>query len=272
MPLGLVVDQILCWDEESGVAGCENDQLISRMVVLVDIATGLIVDILRYSDVSTSEDIEFIVFPPNTTLLPGFIDCHVHLTIATDDYQMDHLRKSSAEKALRALKAAQGLLQAGFTTLRSAGDSDIYFPSFAVAKSIENGEFDGPRIVGAGHYLSVTGGGGDINFLAAESCPCCLTDGVIADGPDEIVKAVRNEIKYGSDWIKVLVTGAFMSASTGAKDSPENTHLSHEELQACVQEATRRQVPVMAHAHGADGIKLAALAGWMILLSPTFFP
>jgi imidazolonepropionase-like amidohydrolase len=257
--LGLVVDRIV-----SGDRACDADRLSrdpsaahSPVVVVVDRSNGQIADILF----SPPQDLELIIFPPGATLLPGFIDCHVHLTIATDDYQMDHLRRSSAEKALRALKAAQGLLAAGFTTLRSAGDSDIFFPSFAVAKSIESGEFDGPRIVGAGHYISVTGGGGDLNFLAPDSCPCCLTDGVIADGQDEVVKAVRKEIKFGSDWIKVLATGAFMSASTGAKDSPENTHFSSDELHACVQEAARRKVPVMAHAHGADGIKQAAIAG-----------
>jgi imidazolonepropionase-like amidohydrolase len=237
----------------------EEDSPISPIVVVVDPSTGQIDEIRSFS--SLKDNLELIVFPPGTTLLPGFIDCHVHLTIATDDYQLDHLRRSSAEKALRALKAAQGLLAAGFTTLRSAGDADVFFPSFAVAKSVERGEFIGPRIVGAGHYISVTGGGGDLNFLAPDSCPCCLTDGVIADGHDEVVKAVRNEIKFGSDWIKVLATGAFMSASTGAKDSPENTHFSLEELHACVQEAARRQVPVMAHAHGADGIRQAAIAG-----------
>eukprot|EP00603_Paraphysomonas_imperforata_P013733 CAMPEP_0114472510 /NCGR_PEP_ID=MMETSP0104-20121206/12430_1 /TAXON_ID=37642 ORGANISM="Paraphysomonas imperforata, Strain PA2" /NCGR_SAMPLE_ID=MMETSP0104 /ASSEMBLY_ACC=CAM_ASM_000202 /LENGTH=387 /DNA_ID=CAMNT_0001646519 /DNA_START=148 /DNA_END=1311 /DNA_ORIENTATION=- len=216
------------------------------------------------SDTCPEGDIKIIRFPPNCTLLPGFIDCHVHLTIFSDDYQVDYLRLSSADKALRGLKAAQGLLQAGFTTIRSAGDADDAYPSFSIAKSIAEGIFEGPRIVGAGHYISVTGGGGDLNFIAAEhtsSCPCNLSDGLIANGKEEMVLAVRKEIKYGSDWIKLLVTGAFMSASTGPKDSPENTHFSDEELIACVEEARRRQVPVMAHAHGADGIVRAARLG-----------
>ena len=76
-----------------------------------------------------------------------------------------------------------------------------------------------------------------------------------------MIAAVRKEIKYGSDWIKVLASGAFMSASTNAQDSPENTHLSAPELAACVEEARRRRVPVMAHAHGAESILLAAEAG-----------
>jgi imidazolonepropionase-like amidohydrolase len=105
------------------------------------------------------------------------------------------------------------------------------------------------------------GGGGDLNFLAAENCHCCCADGIIANGVEEMILAVRNEIKNGSDWIKVLATGAFMSAATGPKDSPENTHFSAVELETVVQEAGRRQVPVMAHAHGADGVILAAKAG-----------
>lgn len=250
--IGIVVDHL--------INGIDEDTIVGPLVVVIDESTGTITSI-NFGDGSNLHDINLIRFPPGATLLPGYIDCHVHLTIFEDDYQLDHLRLSSASKALRALKAAQGLLQAGFTTVRSAGDADVYFPSFAVAKSIEKGEFTGPRIVGAGHYISVTGGGGDINFFAADSCPCCNADGVIADGKDQMILAVRKEIKYGSDWIKLLATGAFMSASTGAQDSPENTHMSEEEIRACVEEANRRQVHVMAHAHGADGIAKAANAG-----------
>lgn len=239
--------------------GVGNSISESVQTIIVNEQTGIIEEILA-GDASDREDLVKYNFA-GATLLPGFIDCHVHLTIFEDDYQLDHLRLSSAAKGLRALKAAQGLLHAGFTTVRSAGDADAFYPSFAVAKSIEKGEFVGPRIVGAGHYISVTGGGGDINFMSPDNCPCCTADGVIADGKEQMILAVRKEIKYGSDWIKILATGAFMSASTGAKDSPENTHMSEEEIRACVEEANRRKVHVMAHAHGAEGIALAARAG-----------
>lgn len=263
---GLVVDRVITANDDLPVVSRSGDY---RIIVVSDAATGKVCEVSNY-DVSLADsigarypDIETIEFPQNSTLLPGFIDCHVHLTIAKDDYQVDHLRLSSAAKALRALKAAQGLLLAGFTTIRTAGDADTFFPTLSVAKSIEAGEFVGPRIVGAGHYISVTGGGGDINFLAADhfSCGCFPADGVVANGKEEMIKAVRNEVKYGSDWIKLLVTGAFMSASTNPSDSPENTHFSSEELNAVVEEARRRRVPVMAHAHGAEGIALAANAG-----------
>eukprot|EP01038_Epipyxis_sp_PR26KG_P005333 gene5333-7400_t len=256
--LGFIVDRVITGN---------GDDVHEKCMVVIDTDSGKIVSVEGNISSSTSSNyfdnssVKVFTLPENATLLPGFIDCHVHLTIPPDDYQMDHLRTSSAEKSLRALKAAQGLLQAGFTTLRSAGDADTFYPSFAVAKSINKGDFVGPTIVGAGHYISVTGGGGDINFLSADNCPGCCADGVIADGRDQMIAAVRKEIKYGSDWIKLLVTGAFAAASTGSKDSPENIHFSNEELVACVEEARKRKVHVMAHAHGAQGIVMAANAG-----------
>lgn len=257
--LGLVVDRVISCDDLNK-SSVELHLPASRCIIVVEQESGMICSVDLY-DPLMQRDIELIIFPDGTTCLPGFIDCHVHLTIGTDDYQLDHLRLSSADKALRALKAAQGLLHAGFTTVRTAGDADTMFSTFALNRSIMKGDFVGPRIFGAGHYISVTGGGGDINFLSKDSCSCCATDGRIADGVDEMVKAVREEIKFGSDWIKILVTGAFMSASTNRKDNPENTHFSEKELRVVVEEASRRQVPVMAHAHGAEGIRMAAEAG-----------
>lgn len=189
------------------------------------------------------------------TLLPGMIDLHVHPNLTTGDYQVDHLRASSAAKALLGLKNLQDYLAAGWTTVRIAGDGDVGYANLEVRDAINKGMFTGPRIHGAGHYLSVTGGGGDINFLSYEQK--VIADGLVVDGPEEVRKAVRNEIKYGSDWIKLLVTGAFMSAG----DNPNNVHFSEAELRAAVEEASRREVPVMAHAHAAEGIKLAVKAG-----------
>jgi imidazolonepropionase-like amidohydrolase len=110
-------------------------------------------------------------------------------------------------------------------------------------------------MTGAGHYISITGGGGDINFVSPEQCLC--SDGLIADGADEMIKAVRNEAKFGSDWIKLLVTGAFMTVG----DDPKNVAFSPEELRAAVEEANRLGLPVAVHAHAAEGIKQAVRAG-----------
>jgi len=149
----------------------------------------------------------------------------------------------------------QDLLSAGWTALRVAGDEDVGYANMEIRNAINKGLFTGPHIYGAAHYLSVTGGGGDINYFSYEQK--IIPDGLIVDGPDEVRKAVRNEIKYGSDWIKILETGAFMTVG----DNPQNVHFSPEELRAAVEEAGRRGVPVMAHAHATDGIKQAVKAG-----------
>jgi len=200
----------------------------------------------------------------DTTLLPGLIDVHSHPLITVDDYQTDHLRHSSAFKALRGLKAVQDNLKAGWTTLRIVGDADVAYAVTDLRKAIDSGLFLGPRLTGAAHYLSTTGGGGDINFLAPEVH--VAADGRIVDGVEEMRKAVREEIKYGSDWIKLLVTGAFMSVG----DRPTDVHFSPEEVRAAVEEAGRHGVPVMAHAHATEGIKLAIRAGVRSIEHGTF--
>jgi len=200
----------------------------------------------------------------NATVLPGLIDAHAHPLIRTDDYQTYHLKKSSAYKALHGLRTVQDLLRAGWTTLRIAGDADVYYAHLEIRNAIEEGLFLGPRITGAGHYLSITGGGGDINFLAPEQS--VVADGLVVDGVDEMRRAVREEIKNGSDWIKLLVSGAFMSSG----DNPRQVHFSPEELRTAVEEATRFGVPVMAHAHSSESIKQAVRAGVRSIEHGTF--
>jgi imidazolonepropionase-like amidohydrolase len=200
----------------------------------------------------------------DATLMPGFIDAHSHPLLDTDDYQFRHLSRSSAYKGLRALKAVQRTLEAGWTTIRIAGDADVHYAHLDLRRAIDEGIWTGPRITGAGHYISNTGGGGDINFLSPEQH--FVADGLVVDGVDAMRRAVREEIKFGSDWIKLLVTGAFMSAA----DNPKDVHFSREELEVAVEEANRRSVPVMAHAHAAEGIKLAIETGVRSIEHGTF--
>lgn len=228
--------------------------------VLITVADGAIRDIQPNVKNPGDEVIDL----SDMTVLPGMIDAHVHPLIYGDDYQVNHLKNSSAKKALIGLKVVQEFLHHGWTTLRIAGDADVYYAHLDVRDAINEGLFLGPRIVGAGHYMSVTGGGGDINFFAPEHP--VHPDGLIVDGPDEVRKAVREEIKNGSDWIKLLVTGAFMTSG----DNPQNVHFSPEELQAAVEEANRRGVPVMAHAHSTEGIKQSVKAGVRSIEHGTF--
>jgi len=198
------------------------------------------------------------------TLMPGMVDLHAHPTIAGDDYQWNHLQKSSARKSMEALKSVQEMLQAGWTSVRTAGASDVYYGIVDVKRVIDEGLFLGPRMQVAGHYITITGGGGDINFLAPEHY--VIPDGLRADGVDGMRMAVRKEVKYGSDWIKILATGAFMSAA----DDPRDVHISQEELDVVMAEARRLNRPVMAHAHSAEGIKMAVRAGVRSIEHGTF--
>lgn len=191
----------------------------------------------------------------DATLLPGLINAHEHPLMYADDYQPAMLESSSAYKALMGLAGLQRLLLAGWTGVRVMGDADVYYANQDLRKIIDSGVFIGPHIAGAAHYISITGGGGDINYMSPEQN--IHPDGLIADGPDEIRKAIRTEIKYGSDWIKLLVTGSFQAVG----DDPRNVSFSPEELLAAVQEADRHGIPVAAHAHAAEGIKQAVAAG-----------
>ena len=201
---------------------------------------------------------------PGQTLMPGFINCHEHPLMYGDDYQNAHLQASSAYKALMGLAALQRQLLAGWTTVRVMGDADVHYANQDIRKTVDSGVFIAPRLTGAGHYISITGGGGDVNYFSPEQD--VIADGLVADGPEEIRKAIREEIKYGSDWIKLLVTGAYQSVG----DDPRNVAFSPEELEAAVSEASRHNVPVAAHAHAADGIKQAVAAGVRSIEHGTF--
>lgn len=227
-----------------------NDQIQSSGVILIEDDT-----IIAIGDKSIIPTNAKRIDLAGATLMPGLIDSHAHPLIASDDYQNGHVQTSSAYKALKAYKAMQNLLAAGWTTLRVAGDADVFYANQDIKRLIDQGVLSGPRIFGAAHYLSITGGGGDINYFSPEQSP--IADGLIVDGPDEIRKAIRTEAKFGADWVKLLVTGAFMSVG----DSPKNVQFSEDELRAAMQEAKRQGMPVMAHAHAAEGIKMAARMG-----------
>ncbi|HIG40663.1 MAG: amidohydrolase family protein [bacterium] len=227
-----------------------HSKALKQNVVLIE--ADRIVDIVERSAIPTGAR---IVDLQGATLLPGLIDSHAHPMMSGDDYQSLHVQKSSAYKALKGFKAMENLLNAGWTTLRVAGDADVYYGNQDIRKLIDEGVLTGPRIFGAAHYLSITGGGGDINYYSPEQHP--IADGLIVDGVEEIRKAIRTEAKYGADWIKVLVTGAFMSVG----DNPKSVQFSEEEFRALVAEATRQGMPIMAHAHAAEGIKMAVKLG-----------
>lgn len=189
------------------------------------------------------------------TVLPGLIDAHSHIIPDIGYTQDSFLKRSSALNAIDGLVNAQKSLRAGFTTLRDPGDMDKYYAHFAVRDAINAGKVEGPRIVAAGHLLSITGGHADFNSGAPELNIPAFGD--IVDGVEEVRKAVRNEVKWGADWIKISATGGIYSAG----DEPGLEQFSFEEMKAAVDEARRFGRYVSAHSHGVQGTKSALRAG-----------
>jgi imidazolonepropionase-like amidohydrolase len=189
------------------------------------------------------------------TLLPGLIDLHTHLTDRDDvHWETALVTTTPPEAALWGARNARVTLMAGVTTCRDMGPTWPYV-DVELKKAIEAGAVPGPRMLVAGNYVSSTGGAGDARqFSIYLDVPFVRN---LADGPEEIVKAVRTNFKYGADFIKILVTGAVLSKGI----TPGAQQYSDAEIQAAVTEATRWGRPVAAHAHGADGIKAAIRAG-----------
>ncbi len=189
------------------------------------------------------------------TLLPGLLDLHTHMTDRFGVHWEEALVTTTpAEAALWGARNARDTLEAGFTTCREMGPTWPY-TDVALRNAIDAGAVPGPRLMVAGNYVSSTGGAGDARqFSIYVDVPIVRN---LADGPDEIVKAVRTNFKNGADFIKILVTGAVLSKGI----EPGAQQYSDAEIGAAVTEATRWGRQVAAHAHGAGGIKAAIRAG-----------
>lgn len=188
---------------------------------------------------------------PHATILPGLIDAHTHLTF-DPKFGYDSLAISVPREALTGAKNARLTLLAGFTTVRNVGASG--FTDVALRDAINAGDVPGPRMLVSGPALGITGGHCDNDLLPFEYH--ATADGV-ADGIAAVQHKVRENIKYGSDLIKVCATGGVLSMG----DNPQASQYSLEEMKAIVADAHRLGRKVAAHAHGAQGITWATEAG-----------
>ena len=191
----------------------------------------------------------------DATLLPGFIDMHTHLTEQIGPgFDLAPVRLTAADEALNGVKYAKRTIEAGFTTVRNVGAHD--FTDIALMHAIDRGDIEGPRIVPAGHAIGITGGHCDVTGFAPGIAVQDPLHGV-ADGIDQVVQAVRLQVKYGAQVIKICATAGVLSydATVGAQQ------LSEAEMRAIVEEAARHGLKVAAHAHGTAGIKAAIRAG-----------
>lgn len=177
------------------------------------------------------------------TVLPGLIDCHVHLCLGAEPDVVKAIGKETpAETLLKAARLARQTLEAGVTTVRDVGSRDHAI--FALKGAIDKGLTPGPRIVGAG--LAVCMIGGHARFIGQE-----------VEGPEQVRKAVREQIEAGAEVIKVIASGGVLTPGT----SPDQAQMTLEELRSAVEEAGRAGRKVAAHAHGAAGMKNAINAG-----------
>jgi imidazolonepropionase-like amidohydrolase len=192
----------------------------------------------------------------SATVLPGLIDAHNHVLGNPKDLSpIADLRMSSAQAALWGTRNLKVFLDHGFTALREACESDPYYGQIALRDSVNQGLITGPRMVVAGSCISLTGGHGDADQLAADQSLPPRPN--IADTVDDISRVVRRDIKYGADWIKLMGTGGVMDTLSDFRVQ----ELSQEQMAKAVEVAHRANKKVMVHAHGTDGIKAAVRAG-----------
>ena len=177
------------------------------------------------------------------TLLPGLINCHVHLCFGAEADPVRPLREEPlALTAIKALLRARETARAGVTTVRDLGGRE--YVEIAARRAIQEGLIDGPRILAAGRPVCMTGGHG--HWLGRE-----------ADGPDDARKAVREQLKAGADVIKIIATGGVMTPGV----EPGSPQMTLEEMRAAIQEASRAGRRTAAHAMAATGISEAIDAG-----------
>jgi len=196
----------------------------------------------------------------NMTVLPGLIDNHTHMLLQGDitgaDYDEQLLKESIPYRTIRATAAVRTALMNGFTTMRDLETEGAIYADVDVKRAIERGVIPGPRLFVSTRAMSGTG----MYPLLGYSWELKMPEGVqIVDGPDEIRKAVREQVKYGSDWIKFYADRGYYLAPDGRLRSKVN--FTDEEMKAIVDEAHRLGRPVAAHTIGWDGIDAALRAG-----------
>ncbi len=220
----------------------QDDQGIGFRQLDLQVDQGIIVQLGQHLEPRASEKVISVM---DKWLIPGLIDAHVHTTGlygGVDPFLTKDI--SAAEVALRAAHGAQMLLYSGFTTIRDMGGRE--YVDIALRNAINEGIVPGPRMYASGRPLCITGGHASLLLRSRE-----------VDGLDEARKGVREQLAMTADQIKVMATGGGVS-SIGAPGLPQ---LSLAELQAIVQEASRAEKKVAAHAHGLEGIKNAIKAG-----------
>jgi len=232
---------------------------VQHNVTLV-IRNGRVEAVLEgFVDRIDGQHVEHVVDLREHFVLPGFIDCHTHLTgqsVPVAERIRRTLSETHAHAAIDGVVYAKRTLMAGFTTVRNVGSGGS--TAIALRDRIRSGMIPGPRMLVAGPAVTVTGGHGDwTNSISPVLRPAQGPETATADGPSEVRKAVRARIREGVDLIKITATGGVLSMTAAGVAQ----QFFADELEAIVEAANRMGRKVAAHAHGADGIKAALRAG-----------
>lgn len=232
------------------VLDTESMEFIGERAVVID--DGMIVEVAESYSGSADNTID----AAGQFVVPGLIDGHVHFRLATMDFRA-LARYTEVEFGIVMARLARETVERGFTTVRDLG-GDVT----GLVRAIASGMAHGPRIVRAGRMLTQTGGHADTEAGDRDipSCACSMRNtafGIVADGPEAVRAACRHNLRDGSDFIKMHVSGGVATPS----DPLESVQYTHEEIRIAVVEAEHRQTYVAAHAYSPTSIKLAVGAG-----------
>jgi imidazolonepropionase-like amidohydrolase len=234
----------------------------SHLTIVVD--GNMISDIQK--GYTTGGAADKVINLQNKTVMPGLIDCHVHLEDQfSKTSRLDGFIMTDADVAYQAAIYAKRTLMAGFTTVRDLGGSGV---NISLRKAVAKGLVAGPRIITAGRAISSSGGHMDHTDGYRDDVfdhKMGPEDG-IADGRDELIKAVRLQIKRGSDVIKIASTGGVLDLS----ENGSGANFTIDEIKAVVETAKDYGLKVACHAHGAEGIRRAILGGVTSIEHGTF--
>jgi imidazolonepropionase-like amidohydrolase len=200
------------------------------------------------------------------TVMPGLIDCHVHLeSQGSKNSLIEGFTLTDADVAYHAAVYAKRTLMAGFTTVRDLGGTGV---NISLRKAVQQGLVDGPRIITAGRAISASGGHMDnsVGFRDDAFNHRMGPDDGVADGRDELIKAVRLQFKRGSDVIKIASTGGVLDLS----ENSSGAEFTIDEIKAVVETARDYGLRIACHAHGAEGIRRAILGGVTSIEHGTF--
>ena len=230
----------------------QNGKLVTNKTIVV--SDGLITSV-EDGFASPTESFQLIDLS-SKTVLPGFIDMHVHIESETNPNQyLKEFTDNTADVAFESVGFAKTTLMAGFTTVRDLGGIGV---NLALRDAINAGKIDGPRILTAGKSIGTTGGHADpTNGMKDELMGDPGPDQGVVNGVDDARKAVRQRYKNGSDLIKITATGGVLSVAKNG----QNPQFTLEEVQAICETARDYGMMVAAHAHGDEGMQRAIKGG-----------